>query len=293
MDTRRTHALFGPLALASTLLLAGCRTDEEPVDNDVDTGADGSDDITGCGTDNPSETCRERGCPASQRCVETEGGCVPSHCTCEDSGWMCTADCGPDFACVPDDRGFSPGPTIDLTRDCAAFDSDPLTTQLVELDGDALRVDVSYGGGCKEHLFRVCWDGSFMESNPVQVALALQHESNDDPCDAALSSSLRIPLTPLRVAYAAGYGSDTGTMVVRLGEASATWNFDACTGVELPACPPVCEDGAFSRCGTACDAATDAACGNDIGDGMQCVGGSWQCTVHPPLGPGCNAICRR
>jgi hypothetical protein len=67
---------------------------------------------------------------------------------------------------------------------------------------------------------------------------------------------------------------------------------DPCAGVELPACPPACADDATSRCGQACDAEGEA-CGNEIGDGMVCQGGTWSCIVHAPLGPGCNAVCRR
>jgi hypothetical protein len=67
---------------------------------------------------------------------------------------------------------------------------------------------------------------------------------------------------------------------------------DPCEGVDLPACPPACDPETFpGGCGEPCEP-EGAACGNNIGDGMQCVGGAWACTVHPPLGEGCNLICK-
>lgn len=66
---------------------------------------------------------------------------------------------------------------------------------------------------------------------------------------------------------------------------------DPCEGVDLPPCPPECPDQAPALCGQPCDMEGDA-CGNNIGDGMVCTGGTWQCSVHPPLGPGCNLVCK-
>lgn len=67
---------------------------------------------------------------------------------------------------------------------------------------------------------------------------------------------------------------------------------DACDGETLPACPPPCAEPAGQRAGATCSTEGER-CGNDIGDGCTCSGGTWQCTVHPPLKPvGCNKVCR-
>jgi len=65
---------------------------------------------------------------------------------------------------------------------------------------------------------------------------------------------------------------------------------DPCAERELPPCPPACAADAFQNCGKPCQG--DAACGNSIGDGMTCVGGRWSCSIHAPLGLGCNLVCR-
>ncbi len=67
---------------------------------------------------------------------------------------------------------------------------------------------------------------------------------------------------------------------------------DPCEGVDLPPCPPECDPDLFpGECGGPCEP-DGATCGNNIGDGMQCLEGQWLCSVHPPLGTGCNLICK-
>ncbi|MBI2893583.1 MAG: hypothetical protein HYY06_08515 [Deltaproteobacteria bacterium] len=66
---------------------------------------------------------------------------------------------------------------------------------------------------------------------------------------------------------------------------------DPCAGVDLPPCPPACPDEIFVRCGQRCETEGET-CGNDIGDARTCLDGTWQCVVHPPLGTGCNLVCR-
>lgn len=63
---------------------------------------------------------------------------------------------------------------------------------------------------------------------------------------------------------------------------------DPCAGKSLPQCPTRCE--AFPMTG-ACSSG-DRCAQSEIGDGCDCQGGSWTCSVHPPLGTGCNQVCR-
>jgi hypothetical protein len=66
---------------------------------------------------------------------------------------------------------------------------------------------------------------------------------------------------------------------------------DPCEGQALPARPAECPSDYAQLCGKACSS-EGAECGNEIGDGMQCASGTWQCSAHPPLGQGCNLVCR-
>jgi|GEM_PF-2977576 len=70
---------------------------------------------------------------------------------------------------------------------------------------------------------------------------------------------------------------------------------DPCEGMTFPLCPEPCSDEMVSLCGEPCDH-LGQECGNEIGDGMRCDESApgelrWTCSVHPPLGMGCNKIC--
>lgn len=66
---------------------------------------------------------------------------------------------------------------------------------------------------------------------------------------------------------------------------------DPCDGVTLPACPPQCGDALGSMAGSDCSEG-DECVTSAVGDGCECSGGQWQCSVHPPLDPnGCNLVC--
>ncbi len=60
-----------------------------------------------------------------------------------------------------------------------------------------------------------------------------------------------------------------------------------CVHVDLPACPEAC--GPEEVAGAACF--EGKVCGNEIGDTCRCAKGAFQCTVHAPLGAGCNLVC--
>ncbi|CAN5887355.1 hypothetical protein BH11MYX4_BH11MYX4_55500 [soil metagenome] len=71
-------------------------------------------------------------------------------------------------------------------------------------------------------------------------------------------------------------------------DASSDAPTDPCDGVTLPACPRRCE--AFPMTGTCTSG--DRCAVSEVGDDCQCQGGSWTCAIHPPLGLGCNEVCR-
>jgi hypothetical protein len=79
------------------------------------------------------------------------------------------------------------------------------------------------------------------------------------------------------------------------GSASSSGGLGSEGSSTTDGCPtlPPCDfcPGEFSAlCGMPC-AEVGSTCSNEIGDGMSCSGGTWQCVVHPPLGEGCNSIC--
>ncbi|MBW2264417.1 MAG: hypothetical protein JRG91_20825, partial [Deltaproteobacteria bacterium] len=95
----------------------------------------------------------------------------------------------------------------------------------VSIDGDDILITISYGGGCEDHHFRLCWDGSFMESHPVQVDLELIHDGHGDACLAYITSTHRFSLVPLKEAWFEAYGTDTGTIMINGDGFSTLYEF--------------------------------------------------------------------
>jgi hypothetical protein len=138
---------------------------------------------------------------------------------------LALAACG-----TAEDGGLGPGPAVlsgaigqgrgrvILVRDLRdpQWPSDPVTITGVAIEGDTIRLGVSFGGGCRDHQLQLITDVAWMESYPVQVAARVAHEDNDDPCDALITGSLSFDLSPLKRAYQASYQSPTGKIALRL-----------------------------------------------------------------------------
>ena len=74
---------------------------------------------------------------------------------------------------------------------------DPLAINNIQLQKNLIRFNISYGGGCEEHEFKLIAT-SFMESYPVQVNILLSHKDNDDPCDMWVTETLILNILPLK-----------------------------------------------------------------------------------------------
>ncbi len=75
--------------------------------------------------------------------------------------------------------------------------SDPFEIEAVLRDGDSLKVDVAYSGGCAEHNFNVIWDGTILASSPCQINLIIAHDAQNDNCEAYIRETLIIDLNQL------------------------------------------------------------------------------------------------
>jgi hypothetical protein len=91
----------------------------------------------------------------------------------------------------------------------------------VQIDGDSIRVAVSFGGGCRGHAVQLISETTWMESYPVQVNARLAHNSNADPCDALIGGSLHFDLSPLRERFRQSYNSTSGRIQLRLAGAAS------------------------------------------------------------------------
>lgn len=156
-------------------------------------------------------------CSVSDDCTDgdirpADDGC--NTCECTNGAWACT-----EIACEPNsDTGAI------VIGECDV-DTDPLTVTEIRPVKDTLEVDVGYGGGCEEHVITACWDGTFMESDPVQARIILEHDANGDMCEAYISETLTFDLTPMREAYESGYNATEGTIILGVHGSGADYVF--------------------------------------------------------------------
>jgi hypothetical protein len=88
-----------------------------------------------------------------------------------------------------------------------AKDSDPLISiDTVEVRGNIMYIDVTYGGGCEEHQFEVIGSLAVAKSLPPIRAIQLVHRSNGDKCRAIKKVKLEVYLEEL--AYQKEEGSE-------------------------------------------------------------------------------------
>lgn len=84
---------------------------------------------------------------------------------------------------------------------------------------DTLTLTLSYGGGCETHQFTLVASNVFMESEPVQLAVSLSHNANNDSCERWVMETYHFDLTPIKIMYQKVYQEDAGSVVLRLEEA--------------------------------------------------------------------------
>jgi hypothetical protein len=102
----------------------------------------------------------------------------------------------------------------------AGLATDNASIKSVSLAADLLTIVAQYGGGCREHEFRLFGSTRFLESNPPQADIVLSHNAHGDACKALITDSLRFSLATLREFYRASYGS-RGTLLLRIHEPGA------------------------------------------------------------------------
>ena len=83
------------------------------------------------------------------------------------------------------------------------------------LEKNALALELGYGGGCKQHSFRLCTDGALSDSDPAQVRLWVVDDGEPDPCEAFATETKVFDLSSLSTIL----GSQaTGKLILRISE---------------------------------------------------------------------------
>ena len=131
----------------------------------------------------------------------------------------------PDDSSTAGNVVFSPGDVRSTTR----WGTDGYELNAAAVSGDTLAVSLSYSGGCRMHRFTLVAAEVFMESDPVQLEVAIAHDADGDPCEAYPTEDYHFILDPIKARYKASYGAGPGTIVLRLDRApggSLNYMFD-------------------------------------------------------------------
>ncbi|MFT4980028.1 MAG: hypothetical protein ACI8S6_005940 [Myxococcota bacterium] len=80
-------------------------------------------------------------------------------------------------------------------EECSTDLIDSVDVSELSIEGDTLSLTASFGGGCEDHEFRLCWNGAVDLSDPAQISVALIHDGNGDSCEAYLSEELSFDLS--------------------------------------------------------------------------------------------------
>lgn len=71
---------------------------------------------------------------------------------------------------------------------------DRYTINAVRVDGNMMYVDLSYSGGCKEHVFAAYGSAAIAKSLPPIRQIKINHNGNQDHCRAMINQTVKIDL---------------------------------------------------------------------------------------------------
>jgi hypothetical protein len=77
--------------------------------------------------------------------------------------------------------------------------NDPVKINSVKIEGDYLVVNLSYGGGCKEHVIDLARMHPWCGTPPLPPpTFEIRHNANEDPCEAWFTETFKFDLSPLK-----------------------------------------------------------------------------------------------
>lgn len=102
------------------------------------------------------------------------------------------------------------GEKVAATLGDVTQDSDPVTITSATVDGNTLKIDISYSGGCKEHMFDLVGSFAIMKSLPAQRSIKLLHNSKDDTCREFIEQTVEFDISEL------AYKKEAGSEIILL-----------------------------------------------------------------------------
>ncbi|MCO5260570.1 MAG: hypothetical protein M9916_10535 [Crocinitomicaceae bacterium] len=79
-----------------------------------------------------------------------------------------------------------------------AKESDPIMSiDAIEVNENTLYIDITYGGGCKDHEFEIIGSEAIAKSLPPIRAVQIVHHANEDNCRSIVKKRLEVDITDL------------------------------------------------------------------------------------------------
>ena len=99
-------------------------------------------------------------------------------------------------------------PEVRVIEDPSSFEpesipQDSFRIDTASVDGDLLRLDVSYEGGCEDadHDFALYSTGPILFTNPPGTETWLSHDAGGDTCTETVQEELTFDLSPLKKSF--------------------------------------------------------------------------------------------
>jgi len=90
---------------------------------------------------------------------------------------------------------------------------------------DSIIINLSYSGGCRDHVFNLIANNYFGDSTEPHAKLVLSHDNKMDPCEAYLTEKQFFNLLPLKYEYMKLFGKEIGSIRLVLEEREVVYMF--------------------------------------------------------------------
>ena len=94
------------------------------------------------------------------------------------------------FSCEEESNLFNSCPELIQDVNLVDFPMDFYAINEIELNQNKLFIDVNYGGGCEDHIFKLVVEPNFCATPPINYFFYLSHDANNDLCEALIAESL-------------------------------------------------------------------------------------------------------
>lgn len=114
------------------------------------------------------------------------------------------------------DADVTPTGLVVIDDSVEAWGVDDYVLNSAVIAGDQLKLNISYGGGCRDHVFTLVAASTFEGSSPVELKVTLAHDADNDPCEAFFTENYHFDLTPIKAMYQITYQEESGVVVLGL-----------------------------------------------------------------------------